>query len=228
MLVHDVTAQHELKARHRVTFEVNPTAMSILRLEDLRFTEVNDSFLKLTGYAREKVIGQTAADLQLHTLNKKRDEAVRNLRRGEIELELRTKAGEPRTVLSEGRLIHFDNDVHLIDTYLDITDRRRAENELSQAIQAVMSDPSWFVQEKLLEIRSGNQRPQGLEGLTPRERQVLAQLASSKNNDAIAAELGIVTQTGRNYISTVYSKIGVNSRGGVVVWAREWGLIFPS
>lgn len=237
MLVRDVTARHDLEARYRATFEVNPTAMSVVRLDDLRFTEVNDSFLKLTGYGRDEVIGQTAADLRLYALSKKRDEAIRKLRRGEtdvvveLELELRTRAREPRTVLSEGRLVRFNGDLHLIDTYLDITDRKRAKNELSQAIQAAMSDPTWFVQvvqDKLFAIRSGNPNGRALEGLSNRERQVLEWLARGLNNDAIAAELGVATQTVRNYISTVYSKIGVNSRGEAIVWARERGLIFPN
>ena len=237
LLVRDMTERRELEARYQATFAVNPTAMTVLRLEDLQFTEVNDSFLRLTGYGRDEVIGHTAAELRLYALNKKRDDAIRNLRRGEAdaiikeELELRTRAGEPRTVLSEGRLIRFHHELHLIDTYVDITDRKRAENELSQAIQAAMSDPSWFVrvvQDKLFEIRSGSAGQAGLDILSNRERQVLEQLASGKNNDAIAAELGIATQTVRNYISTVYDKIGVNSRGEAIVWARERGLIFPN
>ncbi len=237
MLVRDVTERHELAARYRATFEVNPTGMSVMRLEDLQFAEVNDSFLNLTGYARDEVIGRTVQELRLYALNKKRDEAIKNLRRGETdaiieeELELRTKAGEPRIVLSEGRLIRFHHELHLIDTYLDITERKRAENELSQAIQAAMSDPSWFVrvvQDKLFEIRAGSAVKAGLDILSNRERQVLEQLASGRNNDAIAAELGIATQTVRNYISTVYDKIGVNSRAEAIVWARERGLIFPN
>lgn len=85
-----------------------------------------------------------------------------------------------------------------------------------------------MVQDKLLEIRAGNHHQPGLELLSTHERQVLEQFASGRNNDAIAAELGVATQTVRNYISTVYSKVGVRSRAEVVVWARERGLIFPS
>ncbi len=146
----------------------------------------------------------------------------------DTELELRTKAGEPRTVLSEGRLIRLSSDLHLIDTYIDITDRKRSDSELSQAIQAAMSDPSWFVQvvqDKLLAIRSGNPSGPGLEGLSNRERQVLERLARGESNDAIGQELGIATQTVRNYISTVYDKLGVHSRAKAIVWARERGIV---
>ena len=80
----------------------------------------------------------------------------------------------------------------------------------------------------MFEIRAGSRNQAGLDILSTCERQVLEQLASGRNNDAIAAELGIATQTVRNYISTVYDKIGVNSRAEAIVWARERGLIFPS
>lgn len=45
------------------------------------------------------------------------------------------------------------------------------------------------------------------------------------NNEQIAAELGIVTQTVRNYISALYDKLGVNSRAEAIVWARERGIV---
>ena len=235
--VRDVTAQRELEVRHRATFDVNPTAMSIMRLGDLYFTEVNDSFLELTGYCRGEVVGHTAYELGLRLEFKKRDDAVRLLQNGdedsilEHEDGLRTQAGELRQVLSQGRIVRFNGVPYLIDTYLDITDRKRSETELLQAVQAVMSDPSWFVQvvqQKLFEIRSGSEAEPGLERLSPRERQVLERLASGRSNEQIAAALSIAPQTIRNYISTIYDKIGVRSRAEAVVWARERGLIFPS
>ena len=193
--VRDVTAQYDLEARHRATFDVNPTAMSIMRMEDLQFTEVNDSFLRLTGYERDEVIGRTAVQLQLDFERDKRDMAIQRLRRKdedsiiEHEAVLRTKSGEYRTVLSEGRVIRFDHTLYLIDTYFDISERKRAENELAQAIQAAMQDPSWFVrvvQDKLLEIRSGQAPKPGLELLSPRELEVLTAIAKGLNNEQIA------------------------------------------
>lgn len=44
-------------------------------------------------------------------------------------------------------------------------------------------------------------------------------------NDAIGRELGLVTQTVRNYISAVYGKLGVHSRAEAIVWARERGIV---
>lgn len=77
--VRDLTVQRELEAHRRATFDVNPTAMSIVRLDDLRFTEVNDSFLKLTGYERDEVIGKTAHELRMFIESEKRDIALSQL-----------------------------------------------------------------------------------------------------------------------------------------------------
>ena len=237
MSARDVTAQHELEARHKATFALNPTAMSVMRVDNLCFTEVNESFLRLTGYERDEVVGKTAIQLRLDFERDKRDEALRQLRKHEAdgiiehEAVLRTKAGDYRTILSEGRVIRFNGDSHLIDTYLDISDRKRAENELGQAVQMAMQDPSWFVkvvQEKLIEIRSGQTPKPGLELLSPRELEVLTALAKGMTNDQIAQEAGLATQTVRNYISNIYDKLGVHTRGEAIIWARERGLIFPS
>ena len=236
MSARDVTAQAELEMRHRATFDVNPTAMSIMQIDDLRFTEVNDSFLKLTGYERDEVIGKTALQLRLDFERDKRDEAIKQLKRREsdqvIEHEavLRTKAGDYRTILSEGRVIRLDHTPLLIDTYIDISERKRAENELGQAVQMAMQDPSWFVQvvqEKLIEIRSGQAPKPGLELLSPRELEVITALAKGMSNEQIAQELSLATQTVRNYISNIYDKLGVHTRGEAIIWARERGLIFP-
>ena len=233
----DVTAQRELEARFRATFEVNPTAISIVRLADLRFNDVNESFLRLTGYSRDEVIGKTAADLGLFLEYAKRDAALRQMRRSrsnqviEHESSLKTKTGGQRDILSEGRVISLDNDPHLIDTYLDITDRKRSENELMQAIQATMADPSWFtrvVMEKLADIRAGSETKGGLEQLTRREQGVLELLARGLGNEQIAKELHLSRHTVRNYVATLYAKLGVKSRAEAVIWARERGLIFPA
>jgi len=44
-------------------FRANPIAISIARLSDFRFIEVNDSFLRLTKYERSQVLGKSPAEL---------------------------------------------------------------------------------------------------------------------------------------------------------------------
>ena len=68
-------------------------------------------------------------------------------------------------------------------------------------------------------------RPQALfPELTPREVDVLTLMAQGTSNQEIAEELVIASKTVRNYVSRIYSKLGVNSRAEAIVLAREGGL----
>ena len=56
-----------------------------------------------------------------------------------------------------------------------------------------------------------------LSKLTPREREILAQLAQGRLYKEIAAELGISPSTVRAHLHSVYGKMGVASRTQAVV-----------
>ncbi|HEY2893682.1 MAG TPA: response regulator transcription factor, partial [Pirellulales bacterium] len=62
-----------------------------------------------------------------------------------------------------------------------------------------------------------------LDGLTARENQVLELLAQGLDNDTIARQLGVSAKTVRNQVSTIFSKLEVNSRSQAIVRAREAG-----
>lgn len=61
--------------------------------------------------------------------------------------------------------------------------------------------------------------------LTPRERDVLAEIARGANNEEIAEALHVTPKTVRNYVSAIYDKLGVRDRARAVVLAREAGLV---
>jgi len=74
------------------------------------------------------------------------------------------------------------------------------------------------------ELAMGNPTPRQGDGLTARERQVLALIGAGWTNSRIAAELCLTEQTVRNYASRVYAKLGVSSRAEAMVWARDHGV----
>ncbi|MCB0032340.1 MAG: response regulator transcription factor [Anaerolineales bacterium] len=61
-------------------------------------------------------------------------------------------------------------------------------------------------------------------GLSPREREVLALLATGLTNNAIAEQLILSPKTIRNQISNIFSKLQVASRSEAIIKAREAGL----
>ena len=60
--------------------------------------------------------------------------------------------------------------------------------------------------------------------LTPRERDVLELIARGASNEGIAEQLVVTPKTVRNYVSRIYSKLGVDGRAQAIVLAREAGL----
>jgi len=66
-----------------------------------------------------------------------------------------------------------------------------------------------------------------LEGLTEREREVLALVGRGKTNDEIAAELFVSPATVKTHVSRVMSKLYARDRAQLVVAAYESGLVVP-
>lgn len=59
------------------------------------------------------------------------------------------------------------------------------------------------------------------ETLTEREREIFALLATGKDNAQIADELGLSSQTVRNHVSTIYSKLDVKDRFEIIQLANK-------
>jgi DNA-binding CsgD family transcriptional regulator len=60
--------------------------------------------------------------------------------------------------------------------------------------------------------------------LTPRERDVLAELLAGRDAEAIAARLGVSANTARTHVQNIITKLGVNSRSEAAAWALRAGL----
>ena len=115
-------------------FRSSPTAITLTKLSDGRHIEVNDSFCHFTGYTREEIIGRTAADLNLWVNREARAQMFRAIQEQSTihnyEFEFRTKFGEIRTALLSAELINFYGQACLISVSQDITERKRADEEL--------------------------------------------------------------------------------------------------
>jgi len=61
--------------------------------------------------------------------------------------------------------------------------------------------------------------------LTEREREVLEAVASGERSKEIAAQLGITTRTVGAHLTSIYTKLGVDSRTAAVALALERGLL---
>ena len=68
----------------------------------------------------------------------------------------------------------------------------------------------------------------GLEALTPREREVLQFLGQGLSNAELAQQLYVSEATVKTHVARVFSKLGLRDRVHAVVFAYETGLVQPS
>ncbi|HZO76299.1 MAG TPA: response regulator transcription factor [Ktedonobacteraceae bacterium] len=68
-------------------------------------------------------------------------------------------------------------------------------------------------------------RRQKGQDLTARERDILARVAQGERSKEIAAHLGLTERTVGAYLTTIYTKLGVDSRASAVAVAIERGLL---
>ena len=71
--------------------------------------------------------------------------------------------------------------------------------------------------------RSAGQRKN--QDLTERERDILARIAQGERSKEVAAHLGLTERTVGAYLTTIYGKLGVDSRASAVAIAIERGLL---
>jgi PAS domain S-box-containing protein len=116
-------------------FSSSPAAMCIFSADDSKFTEVNDSFTRFTGYTREEVIGRTAADLNIFVLQEEKDEMSKSLEETgtmvNVRIQSRMKSGEIRTGLFSAQSFYISDKKHMILTINDITDQVKAQEAIA-------------------------------------------------------------------------------------------------
>ena len=140
-MMRDITAHKKAEQALRSSeekfskiFHSSPDWMAISALSDGRLIDVNNAFCKITGYARAEVIGKTSFDLGLWVDRKERSRMAEVLRReGRVidhETRFRMKSGEIRMMLRSAELIELDGETCVINVTRDITERKRAEEQI--------------------------------------------------------------------------------------------------
>lgn len=90
---------------------------------------------------------------------------------------------------------------------------------MQRAAETVPADPNRAIDDD----DARRARAMDAAGLTDREREVLAFLASGRSNGEIAAELFLGEATVKTHVSNLLQKVGVRDRVQLVVWAHTTG-----
>jgi PAS domain S-box-containing protein len=131
------------EAKIQAVFGLSPTILCISGLEDGRIREVNDTFLQVTGYTREEILGRTVTELGLWLDPDQQEQGMKLLRAGtpihDAEARFRMKNGEERVTVLAADVVMVEGQACVLTALTDITDRKRAKEEaeaLAESLRA--------------------------------------------------------------------------------------------
>jgi PAS domain S-box-containing protein len=130
-------ALRESEQKFATVFRNNPIPLTLSSAGDGIFVDVNDAFLKNTGFSREEVIGKTSGELGIFVNPGDFARMITEIRtRHEVngmEMDCRAKNGEVRTCRFSSRAILMGNRPHIISSIENVTERRKAEEALRES-----------------------------------------------------------------------------------------------
>ncbi|MHC5597294.1 MAG: PAS domain S-box protein, partial [Nostoc sp.] len=178
-IVRDITERKQAEVRLQnlaqkfaKAFSCSPDSITITTLEEGRFIEVNDSFVKLSGYERDEAIGKTAFELNLWVDDGDRLNLVQELQATgvvrNLEVQFRKKSGEIITAILSAEVIDLDGMRSILAVHHDITERKQVEAQLRLSAQR-----DRLLAETLVRIRSSLNLEQILQTTVTEVRQFL-------------------------------------------------------
>ena len=142
--VADITLRKKAEAALRSSeecfsklFRNSPDAIAVVGLPDGRLIDVNDQFVKLTGYGRDEVFSRTTFELGLWANSEERERFYQLVRQSVgvrvFDATVRTKSGELRDVQFSSDTIDLDGRACAITTGRDVTAQKRAKEALRES-----------------------------------------------------------------------------------------------
>jgi PAS domain S-box-containing protein len=194
-------ALQESEEKFATAFRCSPYAISITRLRDSQYIEVNDSFCYFTGYTRDEVIGNTSEHLKIWVNLEERKGLFERIKTQEVvydyEFQFRTKLGQERTGLVSAEVIYLGGEKCLLSLSSDITERKQFEEALQQAkeeAEAANRAKSTFLANMSHELRTPLNAIIGFSQLMYRSRDI--------NSDQ-QENLGIISRSGEHLLNLI-------------------------
>ncbi len=127
----------ESEAKLRKIFATTNDSITISRLGDGRYIDLNEGFTTASGYTREEILKHTAASLSIWDDPTKLQLFLREIRKtgtvANFELRMRTKSGSVSLFLVSATIMELDGEACVVAIGKDITTLKQVERDLIAA-----------------------------------------------------------------------------------------------
>ncbi|NBA94227.1 EAL domain-containing protein [Pseudomonas sp. R5(2019)] len=182
-VIREITRQRERETalinsekRFATLFHLSPNVILLTRRNDGLIYEVNQHFEKILGWAGHQIINKTTLELGLWVDPQQRQMVLDATRSGtepaSLEVQLRASNGQIHDGILCAQNIEMDGVTYLLSTFIDTTERRRAEQALKDSQErldlaldsAQLGTWDWHIPSGML---YGSARAAQLHGLEP-------------------------------------------------------------
>jgi PAS domain S-box-containing protein len=138
----------ESENRFEVLFRANPVPLTLVRASDGTFVDVNDAFVRDTGYPRDHVVGRNADELGLFPDRDERERLVAALRERRIErppvLSCRIRTGAIRNCRMTSSIILMEGTPYILSAFEDLAGGERTGSPMSGGTRhpSLAADPA--------------------------------------------------------------------------------------
>jgi PAS domain S-box-containing protein len=126
----------ESDEKFQKAFNASSAGITMTRLSDSKFIDVNPAFLKMIGFSRKEVINRSSVDLGLIVNIADREDVLAQVKEKgamrHMEMTIRKKTGELVEVLSSIETISYNSENYAINIIYDITEQKHAQRKLEE------------------------------------------------------------------------------------------------
>jgi PAS domain S-box-containing protein len=123
----------ESEEKFSKAFHQSPLLTGLMNFPHGQFTDISDSLCSLTGYTAEEMIGKTSGDLNLwvseNEYKKIKGVFINGGKLQDEEFVIRNRNDKHHTILMSSEVVSIGQSPHIILIGVDITERKRAEEE---------------------------------------------------------------------------------------------------
>ncbi|MCF8373608.1 MAG: PAS domain S-box protein [Bacteroidales bacterium] len=144
-------------------FQTSPYAITLTKIKNGEFIEINDAFSTITGFSREEAIANSSLGLNLWVDIEERNKMIFELLSGQIvsgkELRFKRKNGEIMIGLFSAQIINLHTEPYILASIDDITKRKQVDQELAkyrEHLEDLVKERTAELEEKNAELEKFN------------------------------------------------------------------------